>query len=1005
MADEKIKEQSSINEKSSMFEKNLDKFIDLASWMMFYPDLFLDLNAPKEGGIKLHLDQRVFLRCATRFFSMYGCFPRGYGKCIVGDSLIYTDNGIKEIGELFNYQNDNTETIYNHSVNLLNRNGEVTNSNLGIYSGYHPTKKITTCDGYELEGTLVHPILVMDTDGEIKFKQLQDIQEGDYAVISRKNNLFGNNVNIDREEELKEWCKTLSKQSLSHLNIRPMPKEITEDIALLIGYLIGDGCLTLDYKTLFSNIDEDILSTYKRIIANEFQTKVLPTSSKCDFVVNDKYLRKYLELIGLGYGDSHGKSVPKVILDAPKNIQKFFLRGLFDTDGTVDKRVVNLCSVSKKLISQVQIMLLNFGIITHIYHKVDKVGRSAYILNISGKDLEIFNKEIGFGCSRKQDRLRLLVDKKRNTNKDVIPFQKENIKALYNSLRSKNQYLDKLIGHYFRDKCNLTYSSLEKILELNGFNESELSEHFTNLNDTNYYYSKISSITDGQAHVYDFHVPDTHSFVSNGFVSHNTFDEVLAMFIVAIRYPNIELALTAQTKENAALLLRDKYNEIVRYYPFFENEIVDTKFSKGDAFIRFKNDARIDNLANAQSSKGQRRKRINIEESALMDNTTFEDALKPIVEVGRITCGKLALVNPEELNQQIHFFTTPSFRGSDEYQRSLDMVKNMIDLKGDIVLGSNWMLPCWYGRGSSKSTILKKKKDMSPISFDMNYDGKWTGTSSGALVSVNKLMSCRTLAEPMLKSDSGKDEIYMAVDVARSEKKTNNQSSIAVGRVLRNSESRITGVQLVNLIHMSNTLNFATQACIVKRIKTRYNAQMVVVDGNGIGSGLIDELMKSNYDPKTNETYPCWDTVNTTAEPESPRAEKCLFDLKAQSDQTKIISTFINMIDSGVFQFLESRKGGDYEIKTDEDIDSKVMPYVQQELFFQEVCNLKLKQSGKNLSVEKVASGIDKDRFSAVAYLLYYIEKFKGVFKTDEKFDAGTYAQRLQKMNRKPRMF
>ena len=45
------------------------------------------------------------------------------------------------------------------------------------------------------------------------------------------------------------------------------------------------------------------------------------------------------------------------------------------------------------------------------------------------------------------------------------------------------------------------------------------------------------------------------------------------MVITAIRYPNIEIGLTAQTKENAASLLKDKYNELVRYYPMLLNEI------------------------------------------------------------------------------------------------------------------------------------------------------------------------------------------------------------------------------------------------------------------------------------------------------------------------------------------------------------------------------------------------------------------------------------------------
>lgn len=53
-----------------------------------------------------------------------------------------------------------------------------------------------------------------------------------------------------------------------------------------------------------------------------------------------------------------------------------------------------------------------------------------------------------------------------------------------------------------------------------------------------------------------------------------TFDEVLAMFVVGVRFPDIELALTAQTKENAAELLKDKTIEIIKYYPLLENELV-----------------------------------------------------------------------------------------------------------------------------------------------------------------------------------------------------------------------------------------------------------------------------------------------------------------------------------------------------------------------------------------------------------------------------------------------
>ena len=130
------------------------------------------------------------------------------------------------------------------------------------------------------------------------------------------------------------------------------------------------------------------------------------------------------------------------------------------------------------------------------------------------------------------------------------------------------------------------------------------------------------------------------------------------MFIIAVLYPGVTMAMTAQTKANAAELLKDKYDEITRQYPWFKNEILKVRSAKDDFEITFVNGSRIDVLANAQTSKGQRRNRIQIEESALIDNYTFEDALKPIVEIGRTTQGKLGTTDPLEINQAISFFTT-----------------------------------------------------------------------------------------------------------------------------------------------------------------------------------------------------------------------------------------------------------------------------------------------------------------------------------------------------------
>ena len=465
-----------------------------------------------------------------------------------------------------------------------------------------------------------------------------------------------------------------------------------------------------------------------------------------------------------------------------------------------------------------------------------------------------------------------------------------------------------------------------------------------------------------------------------------TFLEVLAMFIVAIAFPGINLCLTAQTKEAAAKLLKDKYNEVIRHYPMMKNEIFDHHFQQNDADIIFTNGSVINILANSQTSKGQRRTRISIEEAALLDDVVFQDALKPIPEMGRYTVGKLGVMNPEELNQKIDFFSTPGYRGTTEFSRCLNMAENMATLNGEIVLGADWMLGCWYGRGSTKSQILSKKKDMSPISFSMNYGGKWAGTVDGALVEINKLLKLRTLKESMLENKNN-SEIILSVDVARSEKASNNQSSISVLRIERNQFGRIRNVQEVNIINMSNSLNFKDQAIEVKRTKNIYRAKVICVDVNGLGAGLRDELLQEHYDPITGENLGCYDTINSDVKPEIEDSPKIIYEIMAQGINSDIIVNFIDMVGSGKLQLLEKRVNANYDVEDFNFIKSDVVPFMNTDILIEEIANLKLEvlQSGK-LSIKQVTKRIDKDKYASLAYGLYYIKMFEdNIYETEEE--------------------
>ncbi|QSF43280.1 hypothetical protein [Paenibacillus tianjinensis] len=464
-----------------------------------------------------------------------------------------------------------------------------------------------------------------------------------------------------------------------------------------------------------------------------------------------------------------------------------------------------------------------------------------------------------------------------------------------------------------------------------------------------------------------------------------TMKEFMAMVHAAIWHPDIEISMTAQTKEQAAKLVDEKWKEMIKHYPLIENEILGKpSITTDDVDIRFKSGGRITTLANAQSSKGSRRHRLQIEESALLNNNLFEDALAPIVDVPRRTIGE-AVVNPEEMNGQINFFTTAGYRGSDEFQRNLQMINEMAELKGKIVLGSDWKLAVHYRRGQSKAAILNKKANYAPTFFAQNYESKWTGNTSGGVVDIQKLLNLRILESPEF-TPSKDYEYILSIDVARSSRDSNNQSSVAVLKLIKNKIGKLKSIQLVNLINFKNGMNFRQQGIEVKRIRNQYNASVVVLDTNGVGTGLRDELLLDVDDPKDKKNLGCWDTINTDYVPEIPNSPKYIFEFVGQSFNHEGIVAFMDMVESCTLELLvkDNNKNGLDDIN----YSDKAYPHIQTDLLIDEIANLKLKQlsSGK-FTVEQLTKRINKDRYSALMMGVWYIKEFMSSYKEPEKID------------------
>jgi ribonucleoside-diphosphate reductase alpha chain len=359
--------------------------------------------------------------------------------------------------------------------------------------------------------------------------------------------------------------------------------------------------------------------------------------------------------------------------------------------------------------------------------------------------------------------------------------------------------------------------------------------------------------------------------------------------------------------------------------------------------------------------------------------------------------------DPEELNGQINRYSTSGYKNSDEYEKILTIAKNMIDLKGTFVFGSNWFIPVHFGR-QKKSTIDKARKS-NIIRFKQNYLCDWVGVSDGGLINISRLIKARVVSFPDLECPKDKRgnldlcEYVIGVDVARSASESNNKTSIVVLKIIRNTSGSIRQIQLHNIINPPNGLNYEEQSVIIKRIFYKYGGNLdliksrvkaVVIDGNTIGQGLVEKLLEDVTDYETNEEYGAWATINTTDKSKSNNAPEILYVLKAQGINGDIIRTFINYVESNILKLIKTFDDIKDNLPKDtkeDDLFNIELACTQVQLLIDEVANLKLKKTQTAVTVEPVIKRIDKDRYSATVYPLYYISLFLEHEADDSDYD------------------
>ena len=310
--------------------------------------------------------------------------------------------------------------------------------------------------------------------------------------------------------------------SQKHKNLN-LPTSFNSGLAQLCGYFIGDG--NLEARGLrFRDARMDILKFYQDICKRIFNLSgnISKVSNKNCYSldINSKELRDFFEMVLPNILSEIGKSKKEVVGS--------FIKGFFDAEGHIDKKV-SCISVSQKkeaILKHLQLFLLRFGIRSTIKFGIGR--KKMNILRIANKDIEDY-LQIGFTALDKQTRLLDCVASIRNTySKEMMPI---NRRILIELLRNCGLKPFEIMKPRPESYAWVNRKDLERAFkEMMNCNikdrqiKQKIDFIFKLLNG-DLVFERIREISisenDGKL-LYDFSVPGNENYVANGFVVHNS---------------------------------------------------------------------------------------------------------------------------------------------------------------------------------------------------------------------------------------------------------------------------------------------------------------------------------------------------------------------------------------------------------------------------------------------------------------------------------------------------
>lgn len=484
-----------------------------------------------------------------------------------------------------------------------------------------------------------------------------------------------------------------------------------------------------------------------------------------------------------------------------------------------------------------------------------------------------------------------------------------------------------------------------------------------------------------------------HKYVYATFVRawSKSFMSVMALMLKAILYPGAKLFTVAGGKQQSAEILSGKVLEICKLIPAMEREIIwDTRGTrartaqtKDSVIYTFRNGSTLENIAASEKTRGRRFNSGLMEECVGIDQDILNEVLIPTLNVDRMVQGQTD--SNEQLNKSQIFVTTAGYKNTYSYEKLIEILcRSVVRPKDAIILGGSWRVPVIFGL-LDKNFVRDLKMDgtFNEDSFEREYESKWTGDIESAFFNSDRFDKQRKINMPEWKysNRTSKDGYYiMGVDVGR----FGCTTEVVIIKVTPGAGD-IPRKRIVN-IYSFDEEHFGLQALKLKRLFQQYKCRVAVIDGNGLGAGLVDMLTMDTIDPDTGETLYNWGVMND--EDNKYRNMK--------TDDTVTDAMYImkanQVLNSEMYAYCQSEiNSGRVNFLVDESIAKNkllsqaqgkkmsqsqradyLMPFVQTSILKDQMLNLVYENDGAHIILKQASKKIKKDKFSALIYGLYY---------------------------------